>query len=111
MAIPVPAIALLFVLLSIISSVQSRSDTNKVFSPCGDAAIQRSDGFTFGIAFAALTDFVVNSSVQLSPCDHRLTLASGNSQVAVFRPKVDEISLLTINNSNFFPVIFPFYTV
>ncbi|KAK6147338.1 hypothetical protein DH2020_018250 [Rehmannia glutinosa] len=103
MAIPRPLLALVIALFSIISSGESSSDTNHVFSPCGDASVQRSDGFTFGIAFAARTAFFFNSSVQLSPCDRRLALSSASSQVAVFRPKVDEISLLTINTSNFFP--------
>ncbi|XP_011094218.1 uncharacterized protein LOC105173973 [Sesamum indicum] len=103
MAIPRQSIAMLVALFSLVSIGDSSSDTNHVFSPCSDASIQRSDGFTFGIAFAARTAFFFNSSVQLSPCDRRLSLSSANSQVAVFRPKVDEISLLTINTSNFFP--------
>ncbi|EPS69588.1 expp1 protein, partial [Genlisea aurea] len=78
-------------------------DTNNVFSPCSDAVVQRSDGFTFGIAFAARTAFFFNATLQLSPCDHRLSLPSGNSQLAVFRPKIDEISLLTVNTSSFQP--------
>lgn len=98
----------LLLLLLLISSLtlvaQSRSDTNHAYSPCADAKVQRSDGFTFGIAFASRTSFYINSSVQLSPCDKRLSLSSANSQLAVFRPKVDEISLLTINTTNFFPV-------
>lgn len=103
--------ALLLALLSIISVVESRSNTNHVYSPCGDASVQRSDGFTFGIAFSQRSSFFFNNnnSLQLSPCDRRLALANSNSQLAVFRPKVDEISLLTINtSSNFFPV--PFLT-
>ncbi|KAH6802817.1 Expp1 protein [Perilla frutescens var. frutescens] len=102
MAISRRLVFLLAAVFSTISLGESRSDTNKVFSPCGDAAVQRSDGFTFGIAFASRSSFFFNTSVQLSPCDHRLGLAS-SSQLAVFRPKVDEISLLTINTSNFFP--------
>ncbi|XP_057778358.1 uncharacterized protein LOC130997116 [Salvia miltiorrhiza] len=102
MAIPRRSVALLVAVFSIISLVESSSDTNRVFSPCGDAAVQRSDGFTFGIAFSARDSFFFNTSVQLSPCDHRLGLAS-TAQLAVFRPKVDEISLLTVNTSNFFP--------
>lgn len=108
MAIPRPLVAILIALFSIISLGESSSDTNIVFSPCADASVQRSDGFTFGIVFAARTAFFLNSSVQLSPCDRRLSLSSAGSQVAVFRPKVDEISLLTINTSNFFPVLLLF---
>ncbi|RWW21191.1 hypothetical protein GW17_00014666 [Ensete ventricosum] len=35
----------------------------------------------------------------LSPCDSRLSLSSRGAQLAVFRPKVDEISLLTVNTT------------
>ncbi|KAF7805760.1 uncharacterized protein G2W53_037921 [Senna tora] len=80
------------------------ANTNRVYQPCADAKIQRSDGFTFGIAFSSKDSFFFNQSHQLSPCDRRLSLSSSsNSQLALFRPKVDEISLLTINTSNFFP--------
>ncbi|GER33776.1 expp1 protein [Striga asiatica] len=102
MASPTPPIALFVSLLFVISSVASGDNTNHVYSPCGDATVQRSDGFTFGIAFASRPAFF-SGNYQLSPCDHRLSLATANSQVAVFRPKVDEISLLTVNTSNFFP--------
>ncbi|KAL4592151.1 hypothetical protein LXL04_005137 [Taraxacum kok-saghyz] len=84
MAIPVTSI-LLIVVLTVLSTttqfVEPSSDNNKIFSPCADATIQRSDGFTFGIAFAARSVFFFNSSVQLSPCDRRLSLSSSNSQV------------------------------
>ncbi|KAF7149276.1 hypothetical protein RHSIM_Rhsim03G0063400 [Rhododendron simsii] len=78
------------------------SNTNPVYSPCSDTTVQKSDGFSFAIAFAARTAFYVNTSVQLSPCDRRLSLSSSNAEIALFRPKVDEISLLTINTSNGF---------
>ncbi|KAF7818867.1 uncharacterized protein G2W53_024322 [Senna tora] len=78
-------------------------DTNGVYSPCLDSRVERSDGFTFGIAFASKDKFFYNNTVQLSPCDSRLSLTSSNSQISVFRPKVDEISLLTVNSSSFTP--------
>lgn len=84
--------------------VDASDDTNRVFHPCSDTRIQRLDGFSFGIAFASRDSFYFNQSQQLSPCDGRLSLSS-NSQLAVFRPKVDEISLLTVNTSSFFPVL------
>ncbi|ESQ45961.1 hypothetical protein EUTSA_v10010660mg [Eutrema salsugineum] len=77
-------------------------NTNNVYSPCSDTRIQRSDGFTFGIAFSSRPSFFLNQTV-LSPCDRRLSLAAMNSQLSVFRPKIDEISLLSINTSAFFP--------
>ncbi|PIN08679.1 hypothetical protein CDL12_18744 [Handroanthus impetiginosus] len=77
-------------------------DNNNVFSPCLDAKVQRSDGFTFGLAFSSRNSFFFNQT-QLSPCDRRLPLAGNNAQLAVFRPKVDEVSLLTINSSTFNP--------
>ncbi|XVE49126.1 hypothetical protein DITRI_Ditri01bG0057400 [Diplodiscus trichospermus] len=73
-------------------------DTNGVFSPCEDAKVQKSDGFTFGLAFSK-KEFFFFDNMQLSPCDSRLALASKMAKLAVFRPKVDEISLLTINGS------------
>lgn len=77
-------------------------DTNPVFDPCTDAKVQKHDGFTFGLAFSARNSFFFNST-QLSPCDSRLALAANGAELAVFRPKVDEISLLTINSSTFNP--------
>lgn len=73
------------------------ADTNEVFDPCSDAMVQKFDGFTFGLAFSDKDSFFSNQ-VQLSPCDSRLAL-SQKAQLAVFRPQVDEISLLTINSS------------
>ncbi|XWS62848.1 hypothetical protein CRYUN_Cryun06bG0045800 [Craigia yunnanensis] len=73
-------------------------DTNGVFSPCEDSKVKKSDGFTFGLAFSK-KEFFFFDNIQLSPCDNRLALASKMAQLAVFRPKVDEISLLTINGS------------
>ncbi|CAK7342079.1 unnamed protein product [Dovyalis caffra] len=78
-------------------------NTNHVYSPCADTTVQVSDGFTFSIAFSSRTAFFFNSSLQLSPCDRRLALTNQNSQISVFRPEVDEISLLTINTSSFSP--------
>lgn len=78
-------------------------DTNSVFDPCSDTRVQRWDGFTFGLVFSSKESFFFNES-QLSPCDRRLSLTGNSAELAVFRPKVDEISLLTINISNFNPV-------
>lgn len=80
-------------------------DTNAVFDPCSDAKVQRLDGFTFGLAFASRNSFFFNNT-QLSPCDSRLALPANGAELAVFRPKVDEITLLTINSSTFNPVRF-----
>ncbi|KAK1426177.1 hypothetical protein QVD17_14846 [Tagetes erecta] len=106
MAIPVTSILLFTIIATLTSTpyfVQSSSDNNRIFSPCSDTTIQRSDGFTFGIAFAPRTSFFYNTSVQLSPCDRRLSLSSSSSQLSVFRPKVDEISLLTVNSTSLQP--------
>ena len=94
--------------MSISISVEG-GDNNNVYSPCKDTTVQRHDGFTFGIAFSSKNSFFLNNdskntSLQLSPCDKRLSLS--NAQLALFRPKVDEISLLTINTSSFSPVIY-----
>lgn len=89
--------------IMIMMHVADGADTNNVFSPCSDATVQKFDGFTFGLAFSTRESFFFNQT-QLSPCDQRLSLSSKNAQVALFRPKVDEISLLTINSSTFNPV-------
>ncbi|KAM1255855.1 hypothetical protein ACFX2G_030645 [Malus domestica] len=109
------AALLLLLLLPMASTVVNvgASNTNSVYNPCTDTKIQRSDGFTFGIAFSSKTSFSLNGnqSHQLSPCDRRLSLSSSNSQLALFRPKVDEISLLTINTSSFQPDSYGGYMV
>ncbi|KAJ7946008.1 CSL zinc finger domain-containing protein [Quillaja saponaria] len=84
--------------------VADAADTNDVFSPCLDAKVQKSDGFTFGLAFSTKESFFLDQT-QLSPCDRRLALSGKGAQLSVFRPKVDEISLLTINSSTFDPVM------
>jgi hypothetical protein len=76
------------------------ANTNGVYEPCSDARIQRGDGFTFGVVFAGYNTFFAGNT-QLSPCDRRLNLAA-SGQLALFRPKVDEISLLTINTTTGF---------
>lgn len=89
-------------------------DNNRVYSPCSDTKVARSDGFTFGIAFASRDVLLrngANTTSQLSPCDSRLSLSSSNSQIAVFRPKVDEISLLSVNSSSFAPDSYGGYMV
>ncbi|KAK6136818.1 hypothetical protein DH2020_029441 [Rehmannia glutinosa] len=60
------------------------------------------DGFTFGLVFSSRDSFFFNHT-QLSPCDRRLSLSGNSGQLAVFRPKVDEISLLSINSTTFDP--------
>lgn len=95
---------LLLLLMALVVHSES-ANTNNVYQPCADTKIQRSDGFTFGIAFSSRDSFFSNQSHQLSPCDRRLSLAALNSQLAVFRPRVDQISLLSINTSSFFPVL------
>lgn len=104
-----PASAVLLLLISAAAAVVVEAgDNNRVFSPCTDTTVQKSDGFTLGLAFATEQKFVFNKTLKLSPCDSRLTLTNGNALISLFRPKVDEISLLTVNtsvsSSNFNPV-------
>ncbi|XP_010464889.1 PREDICTED: uncharacterized protein LOC104745376 [Camelina sativa] len=85
------------------SSLTVARDDNGVYSPCSDSTVGIGDGFTFGIAFASKDTFFggsTNHTVQYSPCDRRRLSLNGNSEIAVFRPKVDEITLLTINTSS-----------
>ncbi|KAG5009287.1 hypothetical protein JHK87_017802 [Glycine soja] len=52
--------------------------------------------------FAPKDKFFYNNNIdniQLSSCDMRLSLSNANSQIFVFRPKVDKISLLIVNFS------------
>lgn len=94
-------IVVLVLVLVMMISVHA-GDTNPEFDPCSDAKVQRMDGFTFGLAISSKDSFFFNQT-QLSPCDRRLSLAGSSAQLAIFRPKVDETSLLTINSSNFDP--------
>lgn len=50
------------------------------------------------VHFYSCTFFL--NQTQLSPCDKRLPLV-GSAKVALFRPKVDEISFLSVNSSDF----------
>ena len=84
--------------------VADAADTNDVYKPCLDAKVQKGDGFTFAIAFSQKQFFTPDNGPQLSPCDSRLDLAGKGAQHVVFRPKVDEMSVLTINTSNLDPV-------
>jgi len=96
-----PALSVVIVLWATISTSKA-IDTNPVYDPCSDAEVQKWDGFTVGLAFSSKDSFYASDGVQLSPCDTRLQL-TGKAQLATFRPRVDEISLLTIN-STFDPV-------
>jgi hypothetical protein len=86
-------------LLAAAAAASAREDTNGVYEPCADATVQRGDGFTFGVVFAG-RDAFSSGGVQLSPCDGRLKLADARVPVALFRPTIDEISLLTVNASD-----------
>ena len=78
-------------------------DTNDVYSPCLDANIQRSDEFTFCVAFSSKEPFF-QDQIQFSPCDKRLALTLKVAQLAMFRPKVDQLTFLTIHSTAFNPV-------
>ncbi|WOL15313.1 ribosome biogenesis protein [Canna indica] len=95
------AVAVVMVAVAMITGTVEAGNHNDVYQPCADAKVQRWDGFTFGIAFSPQESFYLNKNrtLQLSPCDSRLSLASSGAKLAVFRPKVDEISLLTVNTT------------
>lgn len=92
-------VAAAVVVAALMAVVVEAGDHNPVFQPCADTKIQRWDGFTLGVALAPRDSFFSNN-IQLSPCDSRLSLSGAGAQLAVFRPKVDEISLLTVNTSS-----------
>jgi hypothetical protein len=102
--VSVPALAAAAAVL-LLASVAAGDDHNGVYDPCADASVQRGDGFTFGVVFSGRDSFF-SGGVQLSPCDSRLGLAN-RAQLALYRPQVDEISLLTVNSSSFDPVSLP----
>ncbi|CAN8272293.1 unnamed protein product [Cochlearia groenlandica] len=85
-----------------IMMMANASDKNAVYSPCSDTTISKGDGFTIGVAISTKEAFFLDQ-IQLSPCDSRLGLASKMAQLALFRPKVDAISLLSIDTSKFNP--------
>ncbi|KAG8634867.1 uncharacterized protein LOC110604486 [Manihot esculenta] len=106
-SIEVSVVELAVVVVAVVTMIMGANayDTNAVMSPCLDAKVQKSDGFTFGIAFSSRESFFFDQ-VQLSPCDIRLALPSKKmAQLAIFRPRVDEISLLTISSSTFDPAM------
>ena len=84
-------------------SVGARANTNTVYSPCTDTTVLKNDGFTLGLAIASNRSFFL-SRIQFSPCDLRLQDRLRDSKIALFRPKVDEISLLIVNHTEFNPV-------
>ncbi|XP_021855108.1 uncharacterized protein [Spinacia oleracea] len=94
-------ITAILIVMMMITTKTKAIDTNPVHDPCSDAKVQRWDGFTFALAFSSKESFYAQTPdhVQLSPCDSRLQLANV-AQVAVFRPQVDEISLLTVNSTS-----------
>lgn len=94
---------MMIVMMMMVDDWVVASDNNPVYSPCSDTQISKGDGFTIGIAISSKEAFFLDQ-VQLSPCDSRLGLAAKMAQLALFRPKVDEISLLSIDTSKFNPV-------
>ncbi|KAF9608834.1 hypothetical protein IFM89_011872 [Coptis chinensis] len=102
MAPTITTVVLITFVVMIKMMVIEGNDTNDIYDPCSDASIKTSDGFTFGLVFSSKESFFFNQT-QLSPCDRRLNLAGSKAQLTVFRPKVDEISLLTINSTSFSP--------
>lgn len=88
--------------LLIVFSAGARANANSVYSPCMDTTVLKNDGFTFGLAIASNRSFFLNR-IQMSPCDLRLQDSLMDGKVALFRPKVDEISLLLVNYTEFNP--------
>ena len=92
------------VLLLVMSlGIGARADTNVVYSPCMDTTVLKNDGFTFGLAIGSNYSFFVDRT-QYSPCDSRLQGGLSSGHLALFRPKVDEITLLLLNYTELDPV-------
>ncbi|KAG0577946.1 hypothetical protein KC19_5G193700 [Ceratodon purpureus] len=83
-------------------SVGAEANANSVYSPCMDTTVLKNDGFTLGLVIASNRSFFLNR-VQLSPCDLRLQDSLRDGKIALFRPKVDEISLLLVNHTELNP--------
>uniref|UniRef100_A0A0E0BA23 Uncharacterized protein n=1 Tax=Oryza glumipatula TaxID=40148 RepID=A0A0E0BA23_9ORYZ len=89
-------------LLADVALAATVTDENGVY----DTRIQRGDGFNFGIAFSSVGVFYFGGSVQLSPCNRRLSLTSSGLLV-VFRPKVNIFGQVIITTTSFNPVSHP----
>ncbi len=87
-----------------------RGDKNVAFSPCDDTTVEKGDGFTFGLLIGSNASFFSQSrnyAQQLSPCNAVNSHTSSSlysNRLSVFRPKVDEISLLVVNYTELNPV-------
>ena len=90
-------------LLVMLLGIGARADTNVVYSPCMDTTVLKNDGFTFGLAIGSNYSFFVDRT-QYSPCDSRLQGGLSSGHLALFRPKVDEITLLLLNYTELDPV-------
>lgn len=93
----------LVLLLVMLLGIGARADTNAVYSPCMDTTVLKNDGFTFGLAIGSNSSFFVDRT-QYSPCDSRLQGGLSLGKLALFRPKVDEITLLLVNYTELDPV-------
>jgi hypothetical protein len=86
-----------------------RGDKNVAFSPCDDTTVEKGDGFTFGLLIGSNASFFSQSRnyvQQLSPCNVVNSHSSSSlysNRLSVFRPKVDEISLLVVNYTELNP--------
>ncbi|KAH8969770.1 hypothetical protein BDL97_02G051400 [Sphagnum fallax] len=99
-------VAMVLVLLLLVISSSSRGaggaraeDRNTAFSPCDDTTVLKGDGFTFGLLIGSNASFFLqnNRTTQVSPCSLHPKGNLFSTRLSVFRPKVDEISLLIVN--------------
>ncbi|KAL3677209.1 hypothetical protein R1sor_027157 [Riccia sorocarpa] len=84
---------------------QGYVDQNTIYDPCNSQPTQIRDAITIGVAFVGdITTWYNNSDVSLnvlSPC--KSPLADKLTKVgfiALFRPQIDQLSLLNIENSS-----------
>ncbi len=101
----------IFVLSCCCCCMGVRGDKNVAFSPCADTTVEKGDGFTFGLLIGSNASFFSQSKnyvQQLSPCNavnsHGSSSSLYSNRLSVFRPKVDEISLLVVNYTELNPV-------
>ncbi|EFJ23265.1 hypothetical protein SELMODRAFT_415872 [Selaginella moellendorffii] len=101
------ALLLLLALLPIAVILVDAADNNPVFNPCRQLLpVGGKDSISIAVGYTGAPSVWYNNSDpslnQLSPCDNALVAKMpANSRVAVFRPLLDQISMLRTNNASY----------
>eukprot|EP00249_Psilotum_nudum_P022129 c28388_g2_i2 orf=439-1110(-) len=104
----------LVLMLLILGGIQSdgqRQDSNSVADPCLPIGrLKRKDGITIALGMAGPPSTWYNNSDMdsniLSPCSTQLAAQiSSNARVAIFRPALEQLALLRINNNSYLQLV------